>query len=219
MTDKQKGSLVVVSGFSGVGKGTVMHSLIDRYDCYALSVSATTRQPREGEVHGREYFFISEERFREMILEEDLIEYACYCDHYYGTPRSFVETALDEGKDVILEIEIQGARKIRDQYPQAVLIFIMPPDIDELLRRLTGRGSETKELILQRLERARAEAAGIEDYDYVFINDEVDPCADRIHQLITSLKSRTLLNEGMIETIRRQLLEYDESKISENHFN
>ena len=208
MIHNQKGSLVVVSGFSGVGKGTVMQSLLTRYDCYVLSVSATTRLPREGEEHGREYFFISEQRFREMIAQDELIEYACYCDHYYGTPRAFVEESLEKGRDVILEIEIQGARKIRQQYPDAVLIFIMPPDVEELLRRLKGRGSETDASIMQRLERAKQEAEGIEDYDYVFVNDHIDACADRIHQLISSLKNRTAYNESLIREIRRQLLEY-----------
>ncbi len=202
----QTGSLVVVSGFSGVGKGTVMKSLVSRYSNYALSVSATTRKPREGEVHGREYYFLTQEEFRDMIRDDDLIEFANYCDNYYGTPRKFVQKAMDEGKDVLLEIEIQGARKIRLQYPHAVLIFIMPPDIRTLLERLNGRGTETQDVIAQRIERAKQEAEGIEDYDYIMINDEVEPCADRIHQLITALKNRTVLNEERIETIRQELL-------------
>ena len=204
----KSGALLVISGFSGVGKGTVVGSLRERYEEYALSVSATTRQPRAGEVHGREYYFCSESDFQGMIGRGDLIEYTSYCDHFYGTPRPFVEDNLKAGRDVILEIEIQGARNIRRQYPDALLVFLMPPSAEELLRRLSGRGTETPEIIRQRLERAVAEAEGIEDYDYVFVNDEPYSCAERIHSLVLSRRARTKENLDFIEEIRTQLKEF-----------
>ena len=204
----KKGSLIVISGFSGVGKGTVMKSLISRHPGYALSVSATTRLPREGEQDGIEYFFMNEETFAGMIRNNELIEYARYCDHFYGTPRKFVENRLLEGKNVILEIEIQGARKIKSQYPDSVLIFIMPPSADELMSRLSKRGTEAADVILERMERAVEEAKGIEDYDYIFVNDRVETCADQIHSLIESLQYRTDNNTELISEIRSQLLSY-----------
>ena len=199
------GTLAVVSGFSGVGKGTVMKKLMALSDRYALSVSATTRAPREGEQDGREYFFISEEDFVKLIREDALIEYAVYCDHYYGTPRRFVEKKLKEGKDVILEIEIQGALKIRKLFPDALLIFIMPPDGDELLRRLAERGTENESVIRDRLRRAAKEAEGIEDYDFVFINDDVDQCAGRIDELIRASHHAVSANKEFITSIREQI--------------
>ena len=158
---KRKGFLVVVSGFSGTGKGTLMKELVKKYDGYALSVSATTRDPRPGEENGREYFFITDDEFEKLIKEDGLIEHAGYCGHYYGTPRSFVEKQMEEGKDVILEIEIQGARQIRKQYPDALLLFVMPPSAAELEKRLRGRGTESDEVIRGRLKRAVEESEGI----------------------------------------------------------
>ena len=150
----RKGILIVVSGFSGAGKGTLMKKLVQEYDNYALSVSATTRAPRAGEEDGREYFFVTKEAFERKIAEGGLIEYACYCGNYYGTPRDYVEKQLEAGRDVILEIEIQGALKIRKQFSSALLLFVMPPDAQELKRRLTGRGTETAEVIERRMARA-----------------------------------------------------------------
>lgn len=144
---RHKGILIVISGFSGAGKGTLMKKLVREYDNYALSISATTRAPRTGEEDGREYFFLTKEAFEQKIAENGLIEYACYCDNYYGTPRDYVEKQLAAGRDVILEIEIQGAQKIRKQFPTALLLFVMPPDAEELKRRLTGRGTETEEAV------------------------------------------------------------------------
>ena len=158
----QRGILVVVSGFSGSGKGTLMKALLEKYDNYALSISATTRQPRAGEENGREYFFVTKEQFQEMIREDQLIEYAQYVDNYYGTPKAYVEKQMDAGKDVILEIEIQGALKVKEQFPETLLVFIMPPSAEELKRRLVGRGTETEEVIQSRLERAVKESGGIE---------------------------------------------------------
>ena len=166
---KNKGILIVVSGFSGAGKGTLMKKLVQEYDNYALSVSATTRAPRDGEEDGREYFFLSKEDFERKIEQNGLIEYACYCGNYYGTPRDYVEKQLDAGRDVILEIEIQGALKVRKQFPTSLLLFVMPPSVQELKRRLTGRGTETAEVIEKRMVRAAEEAEGIEEYDYIVV--------------------------------------------------
>ena len=151
----RKGILIVVSGFSGAGKGTLMKELVRTYENYALSVSMTTRSPRPGEEEGKEYFFVSEEEFKEKLEQDGLIEYANYCGNYYGTPREYVERQLEKGKDVILEIEIQGALKIKEKFPTALLIFVMPPDAAELKKRLEGRGTESPEVIAQRICRAR----------------------------------------------------------------
>ena len=137
MTNGQ-GILVVVSGFSGAGKGTLMKALLEKYHNYALSISATTRSPREGEQDGREYFFVTRDKFESMIEEEELIEYAQYVNNYYGTPRQYVFQQMADGKDVILEIEIQGALKIKERFPEALLLFVMPPSADELKHRLTS---------------------------------------------------------------------------------
>ena len=156
-----KGILVVVSGFSGAGKGTVMKRLMEKYDDYALSVSATTRKPRPGEEDGREYFFRTRDEFEKLIEEDALLEYARYVENYYGTPRSYVEEQLQAGRNVILEIEIQGAMKIKEKIPEALLVFVTPPTVEELERRLTGRGTETAQVIADRLARAGEEAEGM----------------------------------------------------------
>ena len=139
---REKGILIVVSGFSGSGKGTIMKELLKQYDNYALSISATTRNPRPGEEDGREYFFKTVEDFEKMIAKEELIEYARYVDNYYGTPRAYVEEQLEAGKDVILEIEIQGALKVKEKFPDTLLLFVTPPSAEELKSRLAGRGSD-----------------------------------------------------------------------------
>ncbi len=199
---KRKGILVVVSGFSGAGKGTLMKKLVQEYDNYALSVSATTREPRPGEMDGREYFFVSREEFKKRIAEDALIE---YCDNYYGTPREYAQKHLEEGRDVILEIEIQGALKIKEKYPDALLLFVMPPSAEELHRRLSGRGTETKEVIEKRLRRAAQEAKGIEEYDYIVINDDLDTCVKELHAIITAAHNTPVRNEEFIEKMRMEL--------------
>lgn len=190
----KKGVLVVVSGFSGAGKGTLMKALLDQYDNYALSISATTRAPREGETEGREYFFKSREEFLRMIEEDALIEYAQYVGNYYGTPKDYVLGNMDAGKDVILEIEIQGAMKIREKIPEALLVFVVPPSMEELKKRLTGRGTETEEIIRSRLARAGEEAEGMDQYDYLLVNDDLETCVDALHQMIQSEHMRTQRN-------------------------
>jgi len=201
----QKGVLIVVSGFSGAGKGTLMKELMKTYDNYALSISMTTRAPRPGEEHGREYFFVSKEEFEEHIAKDELVEYAQYVENYYGTPKAYVEEQLEKGKDVILEIEIQGALKIKERFPQALLLFVMPPNAEELRRRLVGRGTETQEVIDKRLQRANEESEGIEEYEYVIINDDLSECVATMHGIIQNAKYAVSRNADTIENIRKEL--------------
>ena len=206
----QQGILVVVSGFSGAGKGTLMKELLRWYDNYALSVSATTRQPREGEIGGKDYFFVTREQFQQMIEEKRLVEYAQYVNHYYGTPRAYVEQRMKEGKDVILEIEVQGALKVKKRFPDALLIFVTPPDAQELRRRLVGRGTETIEVINARLRRAAEEASGMEAYDYLLINDEIDTCVEQMHQLIQLQHNKTGYHLEFLSRMREELCHLDD---------
>lgn len=201
----EHGILAVISGFSGAGKGTLMKALMEKYDNYALSISATTRSPREGEVDGREYFFVTEDRFKEMIAGDELIEYAQYVNHYYGTPKEYVLKQMEAGKDVILEIEIQGALKVKERFPEALLIFVMPPTAMELKRRLVGRGTESMDVINARLRRAAEEAEGMESYDYILINDEIAACTDRLHEMIAVQHSRVSNNLAFLSQIREEL--------------
>ncbi len=203
----QRGVLTVLSGFSGVGKGAVTKRLLEKYDGYALSVSVTTRAPRPGEQDGREYYFRSEEEFQRMIEEDELIEYASFCGHYYGSPRSYVEEQLSLGHDVILEIEIQGARRIRRLFPDALLLFLMPPDAKTLLDRLTFRDTEEKAVIAERLRRAAAEAEGIEEYDYVLVNKEnqLEECVDSMHALIGCEHWKVNRNLPFINEVREEI--------------
>ena len=201
----RKGILIIVSGFSGAGKGTIMKELTGRYEQYALSVSATTRAPRPGEEDGVAYFFKTTEEFEQMIKDGALIEYARYVDNYYGTPRAYVEEQLAAGHDVILEIEIQGARKIKEQYPDAVLLFVTTKDAKTLKERLEGRGTESPEVIAQRLARAVQESEGIEEYDYLVVNDVLEECVEQVHGIIDSEHRRIVHNKERISKIREEL--------------
>ena len=201
----RKGILTVVSGFSGAGKGTIMKELVRQYDDYALSVSATTREPRPGEAEGREYFFRKVEEFEKMIAKEELIEYAKYVDNYYGTPRAYVEEQLEAGKDVILEIEIQGALKVKEKFPETLLLFVTPPSAEELKRRLVKRGTETMEVIASRMERAREEAEGMDQYDYLVVNDVLEDCVEEVHQIIQGEHRKSFRNIDFIEKMRKEL--------------
>ena len=203
----KKGILLVVSGFSGAGKGTLMKELVRRYDNYALSISATTRKPREGEADGREYFFKTVEEFEEMIKQDALIEYACYVGNYYGTPRTYVEQQLELGKDVILEIEIQGALKVKERFPDTLLLFVTPPSARVLKERLVGRGTESMDVIGERLQRAGEEAEGMEQYDYIVVNDDLDECVEYVHHIIQSEHSRASRSAELIQSIRTELKE------------
>ncbi len=182
----EKGVLTVISGFSGAGKGTVVRELVRKYQ-YGLSISATTRSPREGEVDGREYFFKTREEFEQMIREDALIEYARYVDNYYGTPKDYVMQQLEQGKDVILEIEMQGALHVREVFDDVNLIFLTPPSAAVLEERLRGRGTETEEVICKRLNRAKEECDYMAQYDYIVVNDDLNRCVEQMHQLIQSL--------------------------------
>lgn len=202
---KRKGILIIISGFSGAGKGTLVKRLVEKYDSYALSISATTREPRPGEKDGREYFFLSKEQFEHKIEENGLIEYACYCDNYYGTPREYVESQLEEGKDVILEIEIQGAHKVKQQYPDALTLFVMTPDAEELRYRLERRGTESAEVIEKRMQRAAEEALGIKEYEYIVVNDKLETCVDEIHRIIKAAHNAPYRNMEFIDNMRKEL--------------
>ena len=205
-----QGILVVVSGFSGAGKGTLMKELLKRYDNYALSISATTRAPREGETDGKEYFFVTKEQFEKMRDERKLIEYAQYVNNYYGTPKEYVEQKMAEGNDVILEIEIQGALKVKKRFPDALLLFVTPPSAEELRRRLVGRGTETLEVINARLARAAEEASGMEAYDYLLINDDLDRCVEEMHQLIQLQHRKTSYHLDFLSKMREDLYHLDD---------
>lgn len=201
-----KGILIVVSGFSGAGKGTLMKRLMEKYkETYALSISATTRQPREGEADGREYFFKTKEEFEKMIAKDELIEYASYVGNYYGTPRAYVEKQRDAGKDVILEIEIQGALKVKKAFPDALLLFVVPPSAEELKKRLVGRGTESMEVIESRLKRAVEESAGMEKYDYLVVNDDLDICVEQMHNIIRSEHLQIGRNAVFVEKLKEEL--------------
>ncbi len=202
---EKKGILTVISGFSGAGKGTLVKALLQKYDNYALSVSMTTRKPREGERDGVEYFFTDRERFEETIRQGGLIEYAQYCDNYYGTPREYVEQQMQAGNNVILEIEIQGALKIKEQFPESLLIFVTPPSGEELKRRLVSRGTESDDVIAKRLARAAEESEGMESYDYIVVNDKLEDCVEELHQLVEASRRAPVRSRVFIEEIRNEL--------------
>lgn len=202
---KHRGILIVISGFSGAGKGTLVKELLKNYDNYALSVSMTTRQPRPGETDGKDYFFVTREAFEEKVSQDGFIEYASYCGNCYGTPRDYVEEQLAAGKDVILEIEIQGALQVKKKNPQTLLLFVTPPSGEELKRRLVNRKTETEEVINQRMARAVEESAGIEQYDYLVINDDLAECTVQTHQLIQAAHATPDRNQDFIRKIRREL--------------
>ena len=214
----KKGRLVVASGFSGAGKGTIMKKLMsEKGESYALSISATTRAPREGEEHGREYFFLTTEEFEEMIARDELVEYAKYVNNYYGTPKAYVEEQLNAGKNVILEIEIQGALKIKEKFPDTVLMFITAPSAEELKDRLVGRGTETQEVVDARMSRAYEESLGVENYDYLVINDDLEDCVECVNSIIMGERMedteknagcRVSANIDFINNIRNELLSY-----------
>ena len=203
----KKGSLVVISGFSGVGKGTVVKHMLEKDANYRLSVSCTSRPPRPGEEHGKSYFFITRDEFEEMIRDGALTEYTEYCGNYYGTPKAFLDEEMSLGHNIILEIEVNGALNIRKQYPDAVLIYIMPPSAGALWERLAERGSEEEGVRVRRIRRAAEEAEYIESYDYVIVNrdGEAGSCADEILTLIRALTHRVSLNKDFIAQTREQI--------------
>jgi guanylate kinase len=185
-----RGILMVLSGPSGVGKGTVCSALRKKTNDLVYSVSATTRAPREGEVDGVNYFFKSQEQFLAMIAEDELLEWAEYVGNYYGTPRQFVEETLSKGKDIILEIEVQGALKVKEKFPEGVFTFLLPPSLDELQNRIETRGTESEESIRNRMCVAQSEIRLLEHYDYAIVNDEVEAACRRIQSILVAERCR-----------------------------
>ena len=204
----ERGVLIVVSGFSGAGKGTIVKKIIEENDNYALSISMTTREPREGEVEGVSYFFVSKERFEEAISNGELVEYANYVGNYYGTPKKSVEDMLEQGKDVILEIEMQGAMQVKTRFPDAVLVFVTPPNADELKRRLMSRGTESEEVVNKRMRRAYEESAFVDRYDYLLVNDDLEKCVKDLHMLIEASHHAPNCSAGLLKSINEQLKIY-----------
>lgn len=201
---KEKGRLFVISGPSGAGKSTVVFKAIEGRDDVCFSTSVTTRKPRPNEVDGREYFFVDLDRFKEMVENDELLEHATYVANSYGTPRKFVEDKLDSGLDVLLDIEVQGARQINEKKPDAVKIFIIPPSLAELRRRLVGRGTDTERAIEARLIRARQEYAEADFYDYIIINDDPDRAAK---ELAAIMLAEHCMAEGRMHFLREAIEE------------
>jgi len=226
MEKKEMGSLIVVSGPSGCGKATVIREVIKKNKNVHVSVSCTSREAREGEVDGKDYYFITKEEFEDRISQGDFLEFAQYVDNYYGTPKSSIQEKLDKGIDVILEIEIQGALKIKEILPQTIFIFLLPPSMRELKRRLEGRGTETKEKILGRFKQAYKEINVINKYNYVVVNDEADKAADKVNAIILSERCRVdriedvylkNIEEEMHEVILESEKEFLNEKIDINN--
>lgn len=196
-----KGTLFVVSGPSGCGKGTILAEIL-KDERFYYSISATTRAPRPGEVNGVNYHFIDKNEFEELIANDGMLEYASYCDNYYGTPRKPVEDMLNEGKHVILEIEVQGALKVMEKCPEAISVFILPPSLKELRRRLNKRGTETEEVIEKRLAQAEGEIRQADKYSYVMINGALE---DAVDDLFAIIRAQELKKENNINTINEVL--------------
>ena len=195
----------MISGFSGAGKGTLVKKMMELYDNFALSVSMTTREPRPGEVHGKDYFFVTKEEFEATIHEGGFIEHACYCGNYYGTPKAYVEQKLAEGKDVILEIDVQGGTQVKGKNPDAVLLFVTPPSAQELKRRLKGRGTEDDETIRKRLVRAVDEVEYMQQYDFIAVNDQLEDCAREVYNIVAAVKNTPGRNKAFVSQILTEL--------------
>ncbi|CAK9331237.1 guanylate kinase [Thermoanaerobacter kivui] len=206
MLSKKKGLLIVLSGPSGAGKGTICKALMEKEKNLKLSISATTRQPRVGEVEGKNYFFKSEDDFLKMIESDSFLEWAKVYDHYYGTPKEFVLKNLEEGNDVVLEIDIQGALKIKEKFPEGVFIFILPPSMEELKNRIKKRGTETEEEIIKRFKSAYEELNFVSKYNYVVINDSVEEAVEKIKAIIIAEKCRVDRNRDLYLEIKEGLL-------------
>ena len=204
---KDRGVLTVISGFSGAGKGTLVKKLISEYDNYSLSISMTTRAPRDGEKDGVDYFFIDKAAFERNISEGRMLEYAEYVGNYYGTPREYVEKQLGQGRDVILEIEYLGAFQVKKMLPEALLLFVTPPSATELLRRLRGRNTETEDKIRDRMKRAIEEADIVDKYEYILLNDDLDICVRQTHEIIQNAKYSVSRNAAFIQEIKKELTE------------
>ena len=198
-----KGVLVVISGFSGAGKGTVVKRLMESGH-YSLSISATTRAPRPGEQDGREYFFLSRQEFEQRIQEGRFLEWAEFSGNLYGTPKDYVLEQMEQGRDVILEIEAQGALQVKEQYADAGLIFLAAPTMTKLKERLTGRGTESAEQVERRLRKAVREIEQMHRYDFIVVNDVLESCVTRVQGIIDLLHDRSCQKEELIESLREE---------------
>ncbi len=199
---KSRGLLVVFSGPSGSGKGTVLKEALKKSDDLCVSVSATTRAPRDGETDGVDYMFYTKEQFLELVSENGFLEWACFCENYYGTPRAKIEELLSAGKDVVLEIEVQGAMKIKQKCPDAVLIFNLPPSLEILKERLVGRNTDAEDVIKKRLETAVWEISQAEKYDYVLVNDKIEDAADTFLAIIKGEKCNIARNKNLLASYK-----------------
>lgn len=202
----RKGLLLVVSGPSGAGKGTICKALLNKNDKIKLSVSATTRKPRNGEVHGVNYFFLEKEEFTTMIENGEFLEYAQIYDNFYGTPKSAIIECLEKGQDVILEIEMQGAKQIKEVYPEGVFIFVLPPSLEELKSRIVGRGTETQEEIEKRFSCAFEEINQIVNYDYFIVNEDIEKSVNDVEAIIASEKNKVIrYKNNIIDKFKEEL--------------
>lgn len=206
-----KGTVIVISGPSGVGKGTVVEQILLDKEKFVLSISATTRSPRENEKHGVNYFYLTKEEFQSRIDNGMMLEYAPYCDNFYGTPRAYVEENVSKGKNVILEIEVKGALTVKENMPEVVSIFIMPPSMQVLEKRLRGRGTEPEDVIQKRLEKAVEEMKQSPKYDYIVVNNTVEQCVNDIKNIINLEKMKS---PNMIDFVKGVLEDADEKTIS-----
>lgn len=202
------GLLIVMSGFSGAGKGTILKRLMQDYDNYVFSVSMTTRNPREGEVDGKDYFFVTREAFEKTIKEQGLVEYAEYCGNYYGTPKAYVDEQLKKGKNVILDIEVQGAMQIKEKFEDALMVFITPPSIEVLVNRLRARGTESEEVIMKRVLQAKTESTKMDKYEYLVVNDDLDTAVKTLHGIVEAAKYSTSRRKDFIADIKSELNNY-----------
>jgi guanylate kinase len=199
------GLLIVMSGFSGAGKGTLLKSVMSQYDNYVFSVSMTTRSPREGEVDGKDYFFVDRQTFERTIEEDGLVEHAEYCGNYYGTPKAYIEKKLKEGMNVILDIEVMGATQIKKKFPNALMIYVVPPSIKILRERLSKRGSETKEVIDKRLLKAKEECEYISDYEYIIVNDDLEEAKKKFINIVDTARQAVFRNNDFINELKQEL--------------